>query len=119
MHFFDSYAFIEIIRGNPNYSRFRESEIATSKLNLMEVYYYILRKFGKEAADKFYDDAVQYSIEIADSEMKNAMFFRLQNKSLNLSYVDCIGYVLARSSGLKFLTGDIQFKDMSNVEFVK
>ena len=51
--------------------------------------------------------------------MKNAMFFRLQNKSLNLSYVDCIGYVLARSSGLKFLTGDIQFKDMSNVEFVK
>lgn len=119
MYFFDSYAFIEIISGNPNYSKFKNTELATTKLNLMEVYYKILKEFGRKAADKFYEETVKYCININDDVIKEAMLFRLQNKSKNLSYIDCIGYVLAKINGLKFLTGDIQFKGMENVEFVK
>ena len=32
---------------------------------------------------------------------------------------DCVGYVVAKRVGVKFLTGDREFKDMPNVEFVK
>ncbi len=119
MYYFDTYAFIEIIRGNPNYSAFVKTEFATTKLNLMEAYYWLLNKFGKKAADDFYDETVQYAIEIGDEIIKEAMSFRTQNKQKNLSYVDCIGYILAKANSLKFLTGDIQFKSMDNVEFVQ
>ncbi len=119
MYFFDTYAFIEIIRGNKNYAIFKKTEMATTKLNLMEVYYWLLNKFGKEAADIFYDETVQYAIEIPDEIIKEAMIFRMKNKPKNLSYVDCIGYMLAKTNSLKFLTGDREFKGMDNVEFVK
>ena len=119
MYFFDTYAFIEMVKGNKNYLRFKSSELATSKLNLMEVYCWLLNNFSKEIADLFYDKTVQYVIDISDDAIKEAMMFRIQNKSKNLSYIDCIGYVLAKSSGLKFLTGDRQFRQMDNVEFVQ
>ena len=85
----------------------------------MEVYYWILNNFGKEYADRFYDNAKKYCIEITDDIIKSATEFRAKNKSKNLSYVDCIGYMIARSLNIKFLTGDMQFKNMENVEFVK
>ncbi len=119
MYYFDSYAFIEILRGSQSYARFRKTEFATTRLNLMEVYYWLLNRFGKEAADAFYDETAEYVIEIEDEIIKEAMVFRVQNKTKNLSYVDCIGYILAKANGLRFLTGDIQFKEMDNVEFVQ
>ena len=119
MYFFDTYAFIEIIRGNPDYSAFVKTEFATTKLNLLEVYYWLLNKFGKKAADKFYDETVSYTIEISDEIIKEAMAFRIQNKQKNLSYADCIGYVLTKANSLRFLTGDVQFESVDNVEFVK
>ena len=55
-YFFDSFAFFEIIRGNPNYSKFStNTSIITTKMNLMELYYWLLRREGKEMADKYYE----------------------------------------------------------------
>lgn len=119
MYFFDTYAIIEIIRGNPSYSTFKKTWMATTRLNLMEVYYWLLNKFGKEDANQFYDEAVQYAVEVSDDIVKEAMAFRLDNKHRRLSYVDCIGYVIARANNMKFLTGDAQFEEMPNVEFIK
>ena len=119
MYFFDTYAFIEIIRGNPKYSKFKNTQIVTAKLNLMEVYYWLLNNFGKRYADLFYDETIKYAIEINDDIIKESMIFRLNNKSKKLSYVDCIGYVIAKANNLRFLTGDRQFEGMPNVEFVK
>ena len=36
-----------------------------------------------------------------------------------LSFVDCIGYILAKKNNAKFLTGDERFRHKENVEFVK
>ena len=118
MYYFDTYAFIEIIKGNPAYSKFIKTDLVTTKLNLMEVYYWLLNNFGRQTADTFYDETVEYAAEIQDGIIKEAMVFRMQNKSKNLSYVDCIGYILSKANGLKFLTGDRQFKGIDNVEFV-
>ena len=58
-------------------------------------------------------------VSIPDRVIKEAMKLKLKFKDKKLSYVDCIGYVFALELGLKFLTGDNEFKDLVNVEFVK
>ena len=44
---------------------------------------------------------------------------RLKHKKRDLSMTDCIGYAIAKRLGIKFLTGDKEFKDFENVEFIK
>jgi predicted nucleic acid-binding protein len=118
--FFDTYALYEIIIGNASYRKYDEGvSFVTSKLNLMELYYGLLRKYGKKVAGEYYDAFIPHAIEIDDDTIKAAMEFRLANIDKKMSYVDCIGYVSSRSNGLLFLTGDKAFKDLEGVEYVK
>jgi predicted nucleic acid-binding protein len=118
--FFDTYAFFEIIRGNKDYMRFAKGiAIITTKLNLMELYYGILIVKGEQDADKYYDKLAKFVVDIDNDIIKEAMKFRAKNKDRSLSYADCIGYIIALKNNIKFLTGDEQFKDLQNVEFVK
>ncbi len=119
--FFDTYALFEIIEGNPNYQKQYTIGITiiTTKLNLMELHYGLLAKYGKEEADRYYDRLLEFTVEITDEVIKTASEFRLTFKKRGLSYIDCIGYILAKSRGIKFLTGDRQFEDLEGVEFVK
>ena|SRR3989344_6689530 len=119
MLFFDTYAMVEIIKGNESYARFSELTIKTSVVNLAELYYVLLSKYGKQTADNWYEKFNFDLITINSESVKKAAHFRFLNRKQNLSLIDCIGYVLALENGLKFLTGDKQFKDMKGVEFVK
>lgn len=119
-YYFDTYALIEIIYANPNYKKFSGSvAFCTTRLNLMELYYGLLRKHNKEIAELFYDRFLPFCHEITDDLIKEAMQFRLLHKSRKLSYVDSIGYVMAKQRGIPFLTGDKEFESFSGVEFVK
>lgn len=118
--FFDTYALYEIIEGNPNYILYTKNiAIITTKLNLMELHYGLLSRYGKEIAEKYYNELVKFSIPINDEIIKMANEFKHSFKIKKFSYIDCIGYVTSKLRGVKFLTGDNQFKDMENVEFVK
>ncbi|MBI3190395.1 PIN domain-containing protein [archaeon] len=118
--FFDTYAFFEIIKGNQNYRRFsKDIAIMTTKLNLMDLYYGILITKGEQDADKYYDKLTKFAVDIDNDIIKEAMKFRAKNKDRNLSYADCIGYIIALKNNIKFLTGDEQFKDLQDAEFVK
>lgn len=118
--FFDTYALFEIIEGNPNYKKYTKGiSIITSKLNLMELHYGLLRIEGKEIADKYYDYYLKFVIEFTDDDIKRANELKLRMKKQDVSYVDCLGYVLAKKNGVLFLTGDQKFEDMENVEFVR
>ena len=118
--FFDTYAFIEIIKENEDYKGYNKGVgIVTTILNLIELHYALLRIVGKEEADKHFDRLLQFVIEISGEVIKEANEFKLLNKKRKLSYVDCIGYITARKMNIKFLTGDNQFKGLDSVEFVK
>ena len=118
--FFDTYAIFEIAKGSKNYENYiNDVGIATTKLNLMELYYKLLTNFGIDAAEFFYNKYRQFAVDVPDNLIKIAMIFRAKHKKRDLSYVDCIGYVLALEHKIKFLTGDGQFENMENVEFVK
>lgn len=85
----------------------------------MELYYGLIDGFGLEVAEKYFEKFSQYCIEISDDDIKNAMKFRAKNKTLQLSYIDCLGYLVAQRRNLLFLTGDKSFKNLPNVKFVK
>jgi len=117
--FFDSYAIIEVMNGNPNYNNYLNCGILLTKLNIFEVYYSLLRKSMKKEAEIFIGLYSQFVVDFDEETIKNAAMFRLQNKAMNLSMADCIGYILSKNLGIKFLTGDKEFSNLPNVEFVK
>ena len=117
--FLDTYAIIAIDTKSASYEKYVGKDAVTSIFNLAEAYFVYLRKFSKKEADEMYEITRQIVIPIDDSIIKEAMEFKLQQLKKRLSFADCIGYVTALKLKAKFITGDYQFKDMENVEFVK
>ncbi len=124
-YFFDTYSLIELLNGSESYAGFRNCTILTSKLNLMEIYTFFIKKGEKQKADFYFDKFLVNCEEIPDSVLKLAVIFRRRFNSqvpkpkFTVSFVDAIGYVFARHLKIKFLTGDDAFKNLPNVEFVK
>ena len=118
-YFFDTYAIIEILKQNPNYSPY-SNELATLTIfNLAELYYSALTDYGKEKADEIYLQYKQAVVDIEDETLKNAIKFRKEHKKKDISYTDAIGYIYAKEHGMKFLTGDKVFENILGVEYVK
>lgn len=115
--FFDSYALIEILNGNPNYMGYIKFEIFITKLNIFEVYHKLSKDVGKQDAERFLNDYYQFSTDFNEQDIINASKLKIKNKKLSMA--DCIGYALAKRIGIKFLTGDMEFKNLDNVEFIR
>lgn len=118
-YFFDSYAVMEILKGNLKYTKYKDKNIILTKLNLFEIYHSILNQFDEGLAEKIYDMYLPYVADFSDDVIKHAAKFRLKNIRVRLSMTDCIGYIFSLKAGIKFLTGDKEFKSFDNVEFVK
>lgn len=119
IYFFDSYAIIEILKGNEEYKKYSTSVIVTTKLNLFEVFYGLLRDVGEKEAESFIKEYYACSVDFDKEIIREASNIKLQHRKRNLSMADCIGYAIAGRWGIKFLTGDKEFKEFENVEFVK
>lgn len=119
MYFFDSYAIIESIKGNLNYTKYFSENIIITIFNLAEIYWFSLNNYDESEAEKIYKKFSVSVSDIDDNTLKEAIKFRKQHKKKNLSYADCIGYIYALKNNLIFLTGDKEFEGMKNVEFVK
>ena len=118
-YFFDTYALIELVKGNPNYVKYSESVVATTQLNLIEFYYSLICDFSIDTAKTIYSKFKDTVRKIDDETIFEAMELRKKQSKRRLSYVDCICYVLAKKLNIKFLTGDKEFENLENVELVK
>jgi len=49
-YYADTYALVEILRGNPAYEKYASRELVTSEFNLLELAYALTRDYGKEKA---------------------------------------------------------------------
>ncbi len=121
LYFYDTYAFIEYFKNNPLYVfYFEQNDGILTLFNILEIYYAILNDAGESEANLIMDKLYPYYVvQPTKEEIKKAMDFKSKNKQFNLSYADCLGYCIANQRGIKFLTGDMQFKNRVNVEFVK
>ena len=119
--FLDTYAMIEIAKGNKNYEPYLDNILITTKYNLAELHYFLLTNFNLATADfhlkKFSAYAIDFDIEI----ISKSMVFRrnLRLKKVKISYIDCIGYIIALANRVNFLTGDHHFEELPNVELVR
>jgi len=118
-YFFDTYAIIEIMKGNPAYARFRHAKIIITLFNLVELHYKLIRDFNGKLAEEILHEYSDYVIDTDVEIIKEANEFKLLHRKKRLSAPDAIGYVTAQKYGIKFLTGDRQFKGVRGVEFVK
>ncbi len=117
--FFDSYALIEIYKANPNYSKYADARVITTYFNLLEAYYSIRKTKSVEESEEFFNTIKRLCIKLNFEWIKKVTDFRLKYTKREFSYIDCLGYIIAKEMSIKFLTGDKQFKDLDNVEFVK
>ncbi len=123
-YFFDTYALQEIEEGSENYRSFlAETYLVTTKLNLMELYHNYYKLKGPAVAELAFGHFKDFCVGVSDEILKEAAKMRAElkakSKKSNVSYIDCIGYVLAKQLKVKFLTGDREFEGLDNVEFVK
>jgi predicted nucleic acid-binding protein len=118
-YFFDTYAIIEILNGNPNYAKYVQEEVIITQFNLAEIYWNAILEYTESQANVIYEKYKQSVANINDEILKGAIKFRKEHKKQDLSYTDCIGYTYAMKNGLIFLTGDKQFFNIPGVEFVK
>jgi predicted nucleic acid-binding protein len=118
--FFDTYAFVEVLNSNPNYLPYtKDTEIITTQLNLMELYYHLRFSNDTSSSSKLLSLYEELAIPFSTQTIIEAMEFRKANKHKKLSYADSLGYTIAKKHKALFLTGDKEFKGMQNVLFVK
>ena len=117
--FFDSYAIFEIMKGNRNYEKYVNAFIKTTKLNLFELYHGFLKDSESEKAEAALREYYKFCIDFDKETIKEAAELKIRLNKRNISMTDCIGYALAKQFGIKFLTGDKEFENLENVEFVK
>ncbi len=122
-YYADTYALVEILRGNPAYERYAVEELVTSEFNLLELAYALARDYGKEKAVEILRIVRTFVtvIQPTDEDYVEASVLRieLRKRGKNLSLIDALGYVLAQRLGIPFLTGDREFRDLEGVEYVK
>ncbi len=118
--FLDTYAIFEIISGNPGYAFLKKGEgIMTSSLNLMELYHGLLSKVNVSEAERYYDAFLDYTVPFDTFIIKESMKFRFAQRKRKLSYADCVGYIIAKTRGAAFVTGDREFEGMDGVRYIK
>ena len=115
---------VEFLGGNEKYRKTilgARGRLATSVMNLAELYFVVLREFGVEAADESYTAFGHYEASIKAEDVKNGMALRLESRRqrTDLSYADAIGYAISRRLGAKFLTGDRAFYSLPSVEMLR
>ena len=76
-------------------------------------------RINEESAKKRLDDYYRFVVDFDKEVIEEAAKMKLVLNKRNVSMTDCIGYVLSRRLGIKFLTGDKEFEDFEDVEFVK
>lgn len=118
----DSYAFIELFGGNPRYLEiFRSNAIATTAMNVVEVYGALLRRIDLSEAQSHARSMLPVVLDVPREAAVRAAEFRVEmlGKKRNCSHVDAWGYAAAAALHRRFLTGDEAFRGLPNVEFVK
>ena len=121
--FADTYALVEILKGNPAYEKYSQKELISSEFNIFELAYAMYRDFGRTDSINMLS-FLRSRIEVIspeDLDYLEASRFRLSNnkKGKKLSLIDSLGYICSKRLKIRFLIGDREFKNIEEVEYIK
>ncbi len=115
---FDTYALIELVNKNPKYEKYLEKNAIINDFIFAEFCYNLIKDKSKNMKE-LVNEIKKGIIHAEPQIIEEAMQFRYNNKKKNLSMTDCISYLMAKKLDIKFLTGDKEFENLENVEFVR
>ncbi len=118
-YFFDTYAIIESLKGNPKYENYKDCRAMISAFNLAELHLHVTRIFGNKIADEVLEEYSHCVVNFELEDIKEATKIKIKYAKRKISVPDSIGYVISKRLRIRFLTGDEKFEDLENVEFVK
>jgi uncharacterized protein len=121
-YFADSYALIEMLKGNKNYQVFQSERLITTEFNICEVGFAVCRDYPENASHVL--KAVRKMVTLNATRDEDYCSGAARRKEASgqgkkLSTIDCVGYSVANRLNILFLTGDREFADMDNVQFVR
>jgi predicted nucleic acid-binding protein len=119
MNVLDTYALIEIKKGNPKYAKIILESFIIPDSTIAELFVVLMKHEGEEEARVWYRKLSMYCAAISKEIMIKALKFREVNKKENISIFDAFGYIYARENGFKFVTGDRAFKTKEGVDYIK
>lgn len=118
--YFDTYALIEISKGNPKYEPYKEGiKVMLNNLNLLEFSYFLIKEGKGEEVKEIFDKFSKFSVDYDEEILIKSAEMKFKFLKERVSFIDCIGYNIAKKNDVKFLTGDEKFRHKDNVEFVK
>jgi len=121
-YFADSYALIEMIKGNENYRPFQSERLVTTEFNICEVGFAVCRDYPANAPGVLETLRKMVILQATRDDDYCSGAARRKQASMEgkkLSTIDCVGYSVANRLDIPFLTGDREFAGMENVEFVR
>jgi len=118
--YFDTYALIEISKGNPGYEPYKEGvKVMLSNLNLLEFSYFLIREGKGKDVKEIFNNFSKFNVDYDEEILIKSAEMKFKFLKERISFIDCIGYFIAKKNNVKFLTGDEKFRHKDNVEFVK
>lgn len=120
--FADSYAIIEILKGNENYRPYQAATLVATEFNICEVAFAVCRDYPDKT--HMIMERVRKMVvlkQTTDEDYCSGAAMRRVTTSAGrkLSTIDCVGYSVARRFQIPFLTGDREFEDIDDVEYVR
>lgn len=120
--FADSYALTGMLKGNENYQVFQSERLITTEFNICEVGFAVCREYPANATRILRTVRKMVIIqETRDDDYCSGAATRKEasGQGKKLSTIDSVGYSVANRLNIPFLTGDREFADMDNVQFVR
>ena len=80
-----------------------------------------MEEHGPKAASSILETFSKYLVDLGLTDVEGSMKMRLElkQKGRDVSHADAVGYFLARRMGVKFLTGDMAFRGMDDVQYLE
>ena len=115
----DTYALVEIAKGNPKFAGYLNANFVITDLTLAEFYAVLLREDGEKTADYWFKKLERYSVVLDKETLIESVKFRYAHRKKDISFFDAVGYIFSVKNGYYFVTGDKEFENFDFVEFKK
>ena len=118
MRCLDTYPLVEIATGNEKFSSLLNEDFVIPDTTIAEFCYVLIQRYDETTADFWYRKLAAYCVPIPKDILIKAIKFRYLHKKKKLSFFDCAGYIFALENNYKFLTGDKEFENLKNVDYM-
>lgn len=115
----DTYALMEIYNGNPKFSSYLNTNSIITGETLAEFYGVLLKEHNEDEAEFWYKKLKFLVKNVSFEILIKSIKFKFENRKNNISFFDAVGYIYSIENNLLFVTGDKEFENFRNVEFMK